>query len=123
MSHIFNISQVDIEAYFRKSSTDEFARILRWDKVDICKFAANVDSYSVFKEHLKSVNRTFGGIIHPCPYKGALIIDKISLSLNYLNPAKTSLFPNGESKIAVHAYNNKNPDLMYYQLTFKQLVF
>lgn len=114
--------QLDVQAFYRKTAKDKFIRTFKWDKIDICKLAADVDSYNLIRKHLKDVNDTFGGIMHRCPYRG-FNISGVSLSLEYWleeGISSNTFLPNGENSLLAHLYSIKDKTFLFYQLTFAQ---
>lgn len=112
--------QCDIEINYRKSSKFEYRKILGWNKMDICKFTENMETYTMLKEHLLNLNKDFGDLIHNCPYKN-IILDKLNFLRERRGPNATSLFPNGDLKALLRCYNNRQKNILFFQTSWKQV--
>lgn len=115
--------RLDATVYHRLSRNGEFRRTIFWPKVDICKFAENIETtYSVLKTHLLFINRTFSGFIHRCPYN-RIDFSNVSLSLRGNEDLGTSVLPNGENKFRIQAYNNRDKNILLFEfILFQRLV-
>lgn len=114
---------MDIFVDFRRSQKDQYKRILGWPKIDLCKFADDVETYSVLKSYLDYANNTFNGFIHRCPYRIAHIPNAtISFDQNYTrdDETPTTIFPNGENRFTVKFYNNRDKNI--FTLEFMMMI-
>lgn len=111
--------RVDVNIFFRRSSGAEFKRIISWPKIDVCKFAEDIETYSILKSYLMYTNKTFNGIIHSCPYK-RVEFSNVNFSLNSNDKLETFLFPSGENKFSVRIYNNRVKNLAFYEIVLLQ---
>lgn len=109
-----------MEISHRKSNKFEFNKAIGWNKVDLCKFAENMDSYSILKEHLVRINHDLGGIIHSCPYRN-FVLEKTNFLRFNRGPNAETIFPNGDLKILLRFYNNREKNLVTVQINWKQV--
>lgn len=66
---VFVSQKIDVNIYYRQKDMSDFLQVAAWSKIDMCKFAENVENYSMIKMPLIRINKTFGGLIHRCPYR------------------------------------------------------
>lgn len=111
--------QVDVDVLFRKVSGDEFKRILGWPKIDVCKFANDVDKYPIIKNQLRVVNESLNGFLHQCPYKKVEIVNA-TFSLKGRENLEAFVFPNGENKFNVRIYNNRDKNILSLEIVLMQ---
>lgn len=110
---------MDIELQRRSQRKDNFQRVFAWEKIDICRFVNDIDSYSstMFKRYLTWANETFQGVIHKCPYR-SLVVTNVTLSLDSFE--FDTIVPNGEVKLIVKLYNNRDRNIGTFHLTWIQ---
>lgn len=104
----------------RNQKKDNFKRIFLWQKIDICRFVNEVETYanSMFKRYLIWANETFQGVIHKCPYR-ILLVRNLTLSLDPSFEIDT-IVPNGEIRHRINLYNNKDKNIGTFQIIWKQ---
>lgn len=124
MIYLFHVQfhlklQLDAEAFYKKFKKDDYIRVLRWEKIDACKFAADVESYPLLQEHLASANKTLNGMIHKCPYK-EFHIDGITISSQTAETKLSSIFPSGYIRIDITFRNRSKKSIGSVQYTFEQ---
>lgn len=97
-----------MEAFYKKEQSDTFLRVFKWEKIDLCKLAADSKSYSPIREQLDNFNKTVRGMFHKCPYKD-FDIDGMTLSLGGDTDMTkvTNFYPNGFIKVAF-VFTNRN---------------
>lgn len=116
---IFNW-KLDVDLFFRKSSGNEFKRIIQWSQIDMCKFAENINSsYSVIKDHLMYINNKLNNVLHRCPYM-QLEVHNVSFSLEGNENLNAFIFSNGEIKCNVKFYNNREKNLLLTEVVVLQ---
>lgn len=115
--------KIDATVFHRQSGNGEFKRTIFWPKLDICKFAENIETtYSVLKSHFLFINRTFNGFIHRCPYNW-VEFSNVSLSLRGDENFGVSVLPNGENKFRIQAYTNRDKNILLFEfILFQRLV-
>lgn len=111
--------QIDVEGFHRKSNKFEFKKVLGWNKIDLCKFAQNMDSYMMVKEHLLTINQYFNGVLHPCPYD-RFFFEKVNFLRQMQLTDGSSIFPDGDLRVSVRFYNNRQNNILFFQVTWKQ---
>lgn len=66
---------------------------------------------------LLKANDTFHGVLHQCPYE-SLELKNVTLSIH--EKSIETFIPNGLIKIAIKIYNNRDKNLIFFQLILKQ---
>lgn len=114
------IIKVDLEAHYRKTQKDVFTQFFKIENVDLCKFLSDMNSYSVLRDRIDTLNRSTHGLIHKCPYKSFHMINHtISFGKNEGKVSRTSLMPNGNIKMQV-ILRNRNNYIGYYRWSIIQ---
>lgn len=104
----------------RSKYKENFMRVFAWDRIEICRFANEIGSYttsSLITKYLLWANESFQGVLHKCPYT-ELTVTNLTLSLDS-NEFET-IVPNGEIQLKVHLYNNRDRNIGTLQLTWNQ---
>lgn len=113
---------MDIEMRVRRSQSKEsFQRVFLWEKIDICKFVNEIDSFStntIIQSYLLWANETFQGVIHKCPYR-KLSVSNLTLSLDSSYEIDT-IVPNGEIIHKIHLYNSRDRNIGTFRIIWKQ---
>lgn len=118
---VFNF-RVDFSLFSMSKREKEFKRLLSFQKVDACSFTDQFDSkFSVFKGQIISLNQTLNGGVHKCPYK-SLKIPKISLSIDGYEKLEWFHLPNGVIRAQVQAYNNRDRNIIFFEMDVLQNV-
>lgn len=110
---------MNVEMQHRFNSDETFRQIFKWEKIDVCKFSNDLDSFTsaIFKKYLLWANQTFQGVFHKCPYR-ELIVENLTLSLSSYEV--DSFVPNGEIGMKVHLFNNRDHNIGTLKLLWKQ---
>lgn len=104
----------------RSYRNESFMKVIIWHKIDVCRFANDVNSYatSMFKGYLIYINETFKGVLHKCPYRD-LSLTNLSMSLDSSFEIDT-IIPNGENLVMIHLYNNRDPNIGRIEIIWSQ---
>jgi hypothetical protein len=107
---------------YRKSSKFEYKKIVDWKKIDLCKFAENVETSPVMKDTILFINDTYGGFIHKCPYNN-IVLHNVKLEATEWIVKNGAIFPNGDMIAKIKAYNNRQKNLLFIKGKFTQRNF
>lgn len=110
---------MNLELQQRRNSKETFRRIYRWDKFDVCRFTNDIDTLtsSIFKHYLLWANETFQGLLHKCPYKD-LILKSLTVSISSYEV--DTFVPNGELRLIVNIFNNRDRNIVSFKLSWEQ---
>lgn len=99
-----------------KNPIGDYMSILSWKKVDLCKFTNDVNSFPIIKDYLIRANQSYHGIIHKCPYESF----NVNLTVSFYDAFNlTNVFvPNGELRMRVHIFNNRDRNIGTLQISW-----
>lgn len=96
--------------------------ILSWEKIDICKLANDVNAFPMIRDVVFKVNKQLK-LLHPCPYEN-LDVTNITFSISNYRQPSMPLVPNGNLKLMILVYNNREKNLLTLQyLWTRHIVF
>lgn len=79
--------------------------MLKWDKIDLCKFAEDFSSYPFVNQYIINLNEEIPGLIEKCPRK--------KLTTNFTLSFSDKIFaPSGVSQVIVCVYNNRDKNII-----------
>lgn len=97
---------------------DTLSRIIKLDKIDVCKIIADVESYTPFRHQLDVVNTTLKGSVHKCPYRFLDINGITFLVKDQKNAKQGSIYPNGHYTVKFLFWSrNKLMGMLTWDLT------
>lgn len=98
-----------------------FSKLIYWEKLDLCKFAKDPNSLSFIKDILISVNRSFQGIIHQCPYTE---IQLVNYTVSFYNQfdLKKAMMPNGKLQVQIRIHNNRDKNIFFLSYSWTRNV-
>lgn len=76
---LYYACKLDVLVAYKRTQRDAYKQIAKFDKIDMCKLMADVESYSVIRYHFEAFNESFKGNLHKCPYR-SMDVEKISLA-------------------------------------------
>lgn len=89
------MNKVDAELLYKRSATDVYNRVIKIDKVNVCKIISDIESYPPFRHQMVIVNISLHGNVHKCPYKTVDIDEIILPAPDAEDGGKFTIYPNG----------------------------
>jgi hypothetical protein len=113
---------LDIDV-FRTDENNATRKLLTWKKFDVCKFYIDVNSFPIIKDVIKFIDEKLNHILHVCPYNG-LEIKNFSTSIKDNFDPQNSVLPNGQMKVVILAYNNRDKRIVSLKIKWtRNIVF
>ncbi|KAL7013106.1 hypothetical protein ACKWTF_015197 [Chironomus riparius] len=99
--YTFN-KQVDRPFYVRILMLYKFGNIYREvykTTIEVCSILDNIESQPVFKVYISAIKKTFGDLLHKCPYSGSG--EFINITIDETETRNNILYPEGFFKVCV----------------------
>lgn len=113
---------VDFTVQFKSALSRNYHQVFAFKNLDICQLTKIALGNGMMNTVLRYVNQTFQGVIHECPYSGWLrvINGTFNIASDKNDLDRLQLFPNGNYKWIVFAFNKRDPNIftgiLYYDL-------
>lgn len=105
-----------------KKDSKKYVPVISWKKIDICKFTEDYNTLPIIKDFLIHANESLTGLVHKCPYTG-IALKNITYSLNRdQTPMFLPFMPNGEVKLVLLIYNNRDKNIATIQLCWTRWI-
>lgn len=114
--------QFDVEASFKRNNDENFVKVFKWEKIDLCKLTSDIESYTLIRNQIQMVNRSLNGNLHKCPYK-QFNVNEVTASFSNFTDEKeiSSSLPNGISKISI-LFKSKSKYLGFFEFSTTQFL-